>query len=405
MKRFAAILTAFALVLGPAAALAAAPEDAETAPAVSAGIRAAEASAAAGMEIGQGLPARSAVLMDQATGQVLFAKNEHEALPPASVTKVMSLLLVMEAIDRGSLNVNTEVTCSDHAAAMGGSQIWLEPGEVMTVDDLLKAAAIGSANDAAVALAEAVAGTEDAFVAQMNRRAAELGMKDTAFKNATGLDAPGHVTSAHDIALMAAELLKHPLIQHYSTVWMSQLRGGTTQLVNTNRLVRTYQGITGLKTGTTAGAGSCLAASAARDGLSLVAVVMGCATSNDRFAAGRALLDYGFATYTRFVPELPAAELRPVAVRRGAVRQVRAVCSPGRGFVVEKRLLPQVRQTVELPEQVEAPVAAGQVLGRVVVRAGDTLLGEYPVTAAAAVGRMTFGRAVGLLWRQARAMA
>jgi D-alanyl-D-alanine carboxypeptidase (penicillin-binding protein 5/6) len=338
--------------------------------------------------------------MEQTTGKILFAKNEREPLPPASITKVMSLLLVMEALDRGSLTLETEVCCSAEAVAMGGSQIWLEAGEVMTVDELLQAAAIASANDATLALAEAVAGSEGAFVELMNRRAEQLGMTDTTYKNAVGLDEEGHLSSARDVAIVSAELLKHPLITNYSTVWMSQLRGGETQLVNTNRLIRSYEGATGLKTGTTSQAGKCLAATATREGLSLVAVVLGCQSSDDRFAAGRALLDYGFANYTCWTPQPPEEGLTSVEVTRGTRRRVQSVCQPQNGFVVEKNLVESITQRVELQERLEAPVQQGQIIGRVVVEAGGKQLGEYPVTAADSVERMTWSRALALLWQQ-----
>ena len=225
------------------------------------------------------LPARSAILMEQDTGRVLFEKNPDEPMPPASITKVMTLLLTMEAIESGQIRLTDMVACSEYAASMGGSQIWLEPGEEMSVDDLLKATAIASANDAAVDLAELVAGSEDAFVDRMNARAEELGMENTHFMNATGLDAEGHVSTARDIALMSRALLQYPLISEYSKIWMSSLRNGETQLVNTNKLIRFYNGCTGLKTGTTDGAGSCLSASATRKGLSLIAVTLGSPTT------------------------------------------------------------------------------------------------------------------------------
>ena len=372
--------------------------------AVSQTVLQAETAAAAAMEVGEALPARSALLMEAGTGQVLFAKNEREPLPPASVTKVMSLLLVMEAIEQGSLTTQSEVCCSEQAAAMGGSQIWLEPGEIMTVDDLLKAAAIASANDATFALAEAVAGSEAAFVELMNRRAAQLGMTDTVFKNVVGLDEEGHVTSARDVGLMAAELLRHPLITEYSTVWMAQLRGGETQLVNTNRLVRTYPGTVGLKTGTTSAAGKCLAAAAVRDDLTLIAVVMGCPSSEERFAAGRALLDHGFARYACYTPAPPEEGLVSVEVKGGVERRVQPQCEQEVSFVVEKQQLEQITQRVELAPSLQAPVEQGQVIGRVVVEAAGRKIGEYPVTAGSGVEKMTLLRAVGLLWRQACAM-
>ena len=272
------------------------PEEAVVAAVTEADIEAEKALAAA-ITPGVDLPVKSAVLMDQGSGTILYAENEDVQLPPASITKVMSLLLVMEAIDSGKISLTDKVVCSDTAAAYGGSQIWLKPGEEMTVDDLLKAAAISSANDATVCLAEYVAGSEEAFIGLMNQRAAELGMANTTFRCAAGLDQPGHLSTAKDVAIMSRALLGHPLILNYSTVWMDSLRGGETQLVNTNRMIRFYQGATGLKTGTTSGAGSCLAASASRDGLGLIAVVMGADTSDHRFAAARSLLDWGFANF------------------------------------------------------------------------------------------------------------
>ena len=249
--------------------------------------------------IGQTLDikAKSAVLMEPNTGKVLYESNSDEKLPPASITKIMSLLLVMEAIDRGDISLETVVTSSEHACSMGGSQIWLEPGETMTVNDLLKAAVIASANDACVALGETVAGSEEGFVALMNERANELGMTNTHFVNCTGLDAEGHLTTAYDVAVMSSALIKHDLIKDYSTVWMDSLRDGKSELVNTNKLVRFYEGTTGLKTGTTSTAKYCLSATAERNGLELVAVVMAGETSNDRFSGAKKLLDYGFANY------------------------------------------------------------------------------------------------------------
>lgn len=400
MKRTIAFALAALMALVPLRALGAEAPAEPAQPETDDATAAAEMALASAVEVEGELPARAAILVEQTTGTVLLAQNEQEPLPPASITKIMSLLLVMEALERGSLTLETEICCSDQAAAMGGSQIWLEPGEVMTVDELLQAACIASANDATLALAETVAGSETAFVQLMNTRAAQLGMTDTTFKNAVGLDEEGHLTSARDVALMAAELLKHPLITQYSTVWMAELREGETQLVNTNRLIRTYQGATGLKTGTTSGAGKCLAASATRDSLSLVAVVLGCPSSEERFATGRALLDYGFANYTCFVPQPPEEGMTSVAVRGGVERRVQPGCAPGQGIVVEKATLEKITQRVELAEQLEAPVAAGQVIGRVVVEAEGEVLGEYPITAAAAVERMTWLRALGLLWRQ-----
>ena len=250
-----------------------------------------------------------AILVEPTTGTVIFEKNADERVAPASVTKIMSLLLIMEALERGEIQLDDQVACSEHASSMGGSQIWLEVGEVMSVDDLLKAVAVGSANDATVALAEFLAGSEDAFVRMMNERAAELGMTNTNYMNASGLDEDDHYTSARDTTIVAAELIKHPLIINYSTIWMDTLRDGETELVNTNRLVRFYQGITGLKTGTTDHAGCCLTATAERDGLALIASVFGSTTSSERFSAARTLLDFGYANYVILTPKTPSEEI------------------------------------------------------------------------------------------------
>ena len=400
MKCLAVILAAAMAAFCPVTAAAEGFPQEEAVEVVGQALLSAEMALASSIEVGPNLPAKAAVLMEQTTGQILFAKNEREPLPPASITKVMTLLLVMEAIERGSLTLETEICCSPEAAAMGGSQIWLEAGEVMTVHQLLQAAAIASANDATFALAEAVAGSEAAFVDLMNKRAAQLGMTDTTFQNVVGLDEEGHASSARDVAIMSAELLKYPLITEYSTVWMAELRGGKTQLVNTNRLVRTYDGATGLKTGTTSGAGKCLSVSATRGDLSLVAVVLGCQSSDDRFAAGRALLDYGFANYTCWQPQVPEEGMISVPVRHGVERRVQPECQPSAGFVVEKGKVDSITQRVELQEELTAPVQQGQIIGRVVVEADGQLLGEYPVTAAQSVERMTWGRAMELLWRQ-----
>ena len=341
----------------------------------------------------EGLPAQSAVLMETQGGRVLLEKNPDEPLPPASVTKVMTLLLVMEALDQGQLRLDQTTTCSEHAASMGGSQIWLEPGEEMTVEDLLKATAIASANDASVALAELTAGSEEAFVERMNQRAEELGMENTHFENATGLDAEGHVSTARDIAIMSRELLSHPKIKDYSSVWMDTLRDGETQLVNTNRLVRFYDGCTGLKTGTTDGAGSCLSASAERDGLELVAVVLGSPSSDERFSAARGLLDYGFANYVNLPLPLPEAE-PTVPVTGGVVSQVVWMSKGPESVVVRSADRQALEQQVELAEDVQAPVELGQILGRVTVLAGGSPICEYELVAAEAVEEMTFSNAL-----------
>lgn len=345
----------------------------------------------------QEIPAKSAVLMDAGSGQLLFEKNAHQPMPPASITKIMTLLLVMEAIEDGQLRWEDTVVCSDHAASMGGSQIWLEPGEAMTVEELFKAAAVKSANDASMVLAEQVSGSESAFVERMNARAKALGMKDTVFKNPTGLDAEGHVSTAYDIALMSRELLKHPEVTRYTTIWMDSLRDGKTSLVNTNKLVRFYEGCTGLKTGTTDGAGSCLSASATRQGLSLIAVSMGSDTSDQRFSACKTLLNYGFASFESFQPEVPAEELIPADVIRGVEEQVElkaGSCSP---VLIPKGKGAEVTRTVTLPESVEAPVKEGAVLGEAIFSLEGRILARIPLTAVSGVNRMDFFTAFSLL--------
>ena len=349
-----------------------------------------EVSMAAAITPGVDLPVKSAVLMDQGTGAVLYAENEDVKLPPASITKIMSLLLIMEAIDSGKIALTDKVTCSDTASGYGGSQIWLKPGEEMTVDDLLKAAAISSANDATVCLAEYVAGSEAAFVQLMNDKARELGMTNTTFQGATGLDSDGHLTTAKDIAIMSRALLEHPLILNYSTVWMETLRGGETQLVNTNRLVRFYQGATGLKTGTTSGAGSCLSATATRDGLGLIAVVMGADTSDHRFAAARSLLDWGFANFMK-AALTPPENILPVPVTGGVETQVEVTCLPPEGILIEKGKKEAITQDVILPESVAAPVEEGQELGTIAVCVDGERVAEYPILAASGVEQI--GRA------------
>lgn len=335
------------------------------------------------------LPARSAILMEQDTGRVLFEKNPDEPMPPASITKVMTLLLTMEAIESGQIRLTDMAACSEYAASMGGSQIWLEPGEEMSVDDLLKATAIASANDAAVDLAELVAGSEEAFVDRMNARAEELGMENTHFMNATGLDEEGHVSTARDIALMSRALLQYPLISEYSKIWMSSLRSGETQLVNTNKLIRFYNGCTGLKTGTTDGAGSCLSASATRKGLSLIAVTLGSPTSAERFSAARGLLDYGFANYIK-APIPPLEGIGPVHVTRGVEDQVQVQANQPDSVIIRSGQQVKITQEPELAEEVEAPVEAGQRLGKVAVKMDGELLLEYDLVAATPIERMTF---------------
>ena len=340
--------------------------------------------------------APAAVLMEASTGQVLFEKGAHDRRACASITKVMTLLLTFEALEAGKLSLDQELTASAHAASMGGSDIWLEEGERMTVDDLLKATVIMSANDAAVVLAEAVSGSEEAFVARMNERAGELGMEDTVFKNCNGLDEEGHVTSAYDVALMSRELICHEKVFDYTLTWMDSVRGGETQLVNTNKLIRSYQGITGLKTGTTGQAGSCITATAERNGLSLIAVVLGADSTDHRFQDAAALLDYGFAGWKATVPEAPALE--PVPVARGMAPTVEAQVGESPSLLLEAAETGSV-ETEVLLEELTAPVKAGDVIGTVRYSLGGEVLAEVDITAAGDVEAVTFASALGYLFR------
>ena len=338
----------------------------------------------------------SALLMEKQTGTVLFAQDEHTPREPASVTKIMTLLLVMEAIDSGALSYDDVVTGSAHAAGMGGSQIWLKENEQMTVRDLLKAVCIVSGNDAAVALAEHLAGSEDAFVERMNARAQELGMNDTHFVNCTGLPAERHLTSAYDIALMSRELiLHHPDIRQFTTVWMDSLRGGESMLVNTNKLIRFYDGATGLKTGSTGSAGYCLSATAEKNGMELIAVVLKGKTSDERFSDAKSLLNYGFSTWS-LVTVTPDEVLPPVPVTLGVHGTVQPVLTSENTLLVEKTLANGLTKEVALAESVAAPVYAGDTLGQLTVRdaAGNTVA-ELPILAGEDVGHVTFVQMLG----------
>ncbi len=343
---------------------------------------------------------KSAVLMDFASGTVLFKKNEHEKLPIASVTKVMTLLLVMEALDNGLISLTDSVTCSPEAASMGGSQIWLEPGEVMSVHDLVKAAAVVSANDACAALAEHVCGSIEEFVQRMNTRAAELGMNNTHFLDCSGLNDEAYST-AYDVALMSCELMKHPTIKQYTTIWMDTLRDGKSQLVNTNKLVRFYEGITGLKTGTTSTAGHNLSATAERNGLSLGAVILGCSTTDERFGGARKMLDYGFANYTLYTPQVDPAALTPIPVLHGEEETVETSVDFLSPLLLKKGEEKKMTCTVELAPDVEAPIAKGQIVGTVTVKKDGETAAVYPVRAKSEVKKLRFGVAFLRLLRSA----
>lgn len=339
------------------------------------------------------LTSRAALLMEKTTGQILFAQNEHEKLEPASVTKIMTLLLTMDAIDSGALAYDDVVTVSANAAGMGGSQVFLAEGEQITVEELLKCVCVSSGNDAAVALAEKVAGVTELFVEQMNNRARGLGMDDTHFVNPTGLTAEGHVTSAHDIALMSRELLtKHPNIRSFTTIWTDSIRNGTFDLANTNKLIRRYDGATGLKTGYTASAGYCISATAEREGMELIAVVMKGETADKRNADAKALLNYGFSAYA-LVSAAPEEPLPALPVTMGETDSVSLTLPPDAlTAVVEKAQAAALERRIDLPESLPAPVRQGQQVGTLTLCSGDTELVTVPILAAEDAAGRSWGR-------------
>lgn len=339
------------------------------------------------------LTSRAALLMEKTTGQILFAQNEHEKLEPASVTKIMTLLLTMDAIDSGALAYDDVVTVSANAAGMGGSQVFLAEGEQITVEELLKCVCVSSGNDAAVALAEKVAGVTELFVEQMNNRARGLGMDDTHFVNPTGLTAEGHVTSAHDIALMSRELLtKHPDIRSFTTIWTDSIRNGTFDLANTNKLIRRYDGATGLKTGYTASAGYCISATAEREGMELIAVVMKGETADKRNTDAKALLNYGFSAYA-LVSAAPEEPLPALPVTMGEVDTVSLMLPPDAlTAVVEKGQAAALERRIDLPESLPAPVRQGQQVGTLTLCSGDTELMTVPILAAEDAAGRSWGR-------------
>lgn len=310
------------------------------------------------------LECESAILIEQSTGKVLYSHNEHEQLRPASVTKIMSILLIMEAVDNGQISLTDSIPCTENAASMGGSQIWLDPRETLTVDEMLKAICVASANDCVVAMAEFLAGSQESFVQMMNDKAKELGMNDTTFKNCHGLDEDGHVTSSYDISLMSRELLsKHPQITNYTTIWMDSLRDGKSQLANTNKLIRTYKGATGLKTGSTGLALYNLSASATRDGLSLIAVIMKAPSSKVRFAEAEKLSDYGFNNfiYKEFAKKDDI--LDTISINKGVSPTVDVVFENNAGIIIKKGDDKNIEQTITIDENILAPVQKGQKLG------------------------------------------
>lgn len=335
---------------------------------------------------------KSSILMCLDNGQVLKEDNAYEHLSPASVTKVMSILLILEAIDSGKIGLDDMVTASENAVSKGGSQIWLEVGEQMSVNDLLKAVIISSANDACTLLGEYVAGSDTAFVDMMNDKVKELGLKDSHFENCTGLDdtVTNHYSCAYDIAVMAKEVMKHDLVKKYSTVWLDSLRNGETELNNTNKLVNTYNGITGLKTGTTSNAGFCLCATATRDGMSLVSVVLGADTSEHRFDKSTELLDYGFANYKIATIKLDEKKLTGVKVKQGISKSIKPVAENTDSVIVDKSA-DEFTYEYKMKNEVSAPVKKGDILGEVIIKNGDNQVATVNVVSDRDIGKISFG--------------
>jgi len=336
------------------------------------------------------LESGSAILIDQRAGKILYSHNAHEQLRPASVTKVMSILLIMEALDSGKITLETPIPCSENAHSMGGSQIWLDTTETLTVNDMLKSICVVSANDCTVAMAEYLAGSEEAFVQMMNTKAKQLGMNDTTFKNCHGIDEDGHVTSSYDIALMSKELLQnHPSITEYTTIWMDSIRDGKSELVNTNKLIRNYQGATGLKTGSTSIALYNLSASATRDGLSLIAVIMKAPTTKVRFNEATKLLDYGFANYTSKSFGSKGDIIGAVDVNKGIQPQVNAVLEDEASVLIKKGDTGNITQNVVINENISAPIKQGDVVGKIEYKSGEEIILERKLIAQTDVEKTT----------------
>ena len=330
----------------------------------------------------------SAILIEAESGKVLFEKDSHLKLPPASVTKIMTMLLVIEAVDSGKIKMEDKVRCSEFAASMGGSQVYLEPNEEMTVHDMLKAVAVASGHDAAVALSEYVAGSHEGFVKKMNERAKELGMKDTTFMNCNGLDTEGHLTSAYDISIMSKELLSHPRILEFTSIWMDSLRNGEFGLVNTNKLIRFYEGANGLKTGSTSIAKYCLSASAKRDDMTLIAVVLAAPSSKERFADATKLLDYGFANYAIAKSLIKEEDLKEIKVLKGKEKLIKPGTKENGGVLISKEKLGSIEKKLEIPEKVEAPVKKGQKLGEIEYFVDGKKVGSTELIAAADIKKV-----------------
>lgn len=349
------------------------------------------------------VPCKAAFLIEEQSGQVLYEKNSDVPLPMASITKIMTMLLVLEAAEAGKITMNDTVPITEHAYSMGGSQIWLEPGEIFTVHELLKSVAVSSANDSAVALAEYVGGSEESFCTMMNTRAKELGMTNTNFVNACGLDADGHYSTAQDISIMARELMKHTQIFEYTTIWNDYLRGGRTQLANTNKLLRSYSGITGLKTGTTSRAGVCICATAKREDMSLIAVVLGSDSSRERFSAARKLLDFGFANFeTKPFPRTDIPQY--INVRLGVEKQVPLSCTVPSKLLFVKGATTTLTCKTDLPRTIDAPMYKGMKTGSLTLYSGQGKIAEYDITLAADAPRIDFKTALSILTKNVRNM-
>ena len=335
------------------------------------------------------LSCESAILIEQTTGTIIYEKDSHSSLRPASVTKIMTILLIMEAISNGQINYDTKITCSENAASMGGSQIWLEVGETLTVDEMLKAICIVSANDCSVAMAEHIAGSESAFVEKMNEKAKQLGMNDTTFKNCHGIDEDGHFTTAYDIALMSKELLnKYPDVTKYTATWMDSLRDGKAELVNTNKLIRTYDGATGLKTGSTSLALYNLSASATRDNLSLIAVIMRAPSPKERVSNARKLLDYGFSNFEFCLTSEKGKTIKKVAVEKGIEKEVEIICKNNSGTIIKKGTSSNVESRIKINDKVEAPIKNGDKLGRIDFYLDDKKIGSSELIAKSSVDKI-----------------
>lgn len=338
-----------------------------------------------------GLNAKSAILMEEATGNILYESNPDERLPIASVTKVMTMLLIMEAVDSGKISLDDMVTVSENAMSYGGSTMFLETGEQLTVNDMLKGIAVASANDGCVAMAEHLAGSESAFVDMMNEKAKELGMENTHFMNTNGLDEDDHYSSARDVAIMSRELMKHETIFNYTSIWMDTLRGGKFQLANTNKLIRFYDGANGLKTGSTSKALCCLSAAAKRNDMQLIAVVLGAPTSAERFASAKSLLDYGFANYAVNTQITAGDEVQKIAVEKGVDKEVGVVAGDSCSTLVKKGQEDNITKEIKIDETITAPIEAGQKIGTMTISRDGEVIADIDLNALSAVEKKGIG--------------